>query len=60
MINGTKLKLRKGYKYNVAERKIARKIYDLKSNRRKAFQKWRELDAKINLLKAELDGKYGK
>ena len=53
-----KFKLRRGRKYNSAERRIARRIYDLKNNQNRCYHKWHELDLQIHLLKNKLCGKY--
>ena len=47
------------YKYNVTERNIARKIYQLLQRQKEAEKRYRELDVQIALLKNELRGKYG-
>lgn len=58
MLGGNKPKIRKGYKYNSAERQKAREIYDLKNKQQQCFNRYQDLDVKINLLKSELNGKY--
>lgn len=46
-------------KYNVKERKIARKVYRLKEEQRRLRNKWLDIDVKINALKHKLNKKYG-
>lgn len=61
MKNGRKLKIRKGYKYNSEERKIARRIWELKNQQKRLhnFEKFQEKANEINLLMEKLNGKYG-
>jgi len=47
-----------GCKYNVEERKIARRIYDLIDKQRRCFNRWHTLDLQIGILKHQLGGKY--
>ncbi len=54
----SRFKIRAGNKYTTQERIKARRIHDLKTQQSKYFNLWHEIDAKINRIKLELNGKY--
>ena len=51
-------KNKREYNYNRLEKQRSYKIHDLKTIQSRLFNRWHDIDLKINLLKKEMNGKY--